>query len=327
MPRKPYVYMVVDTETATLPFANEIARGNEEIKKKIAIAKPLVYDIGWILSRRDGSILVKRQFLVAEIFSVPAIFNTAYYKNKRPLYLEMLRKGEITVSSWDSIMEVFCADMEQADFVGAFNSMFDFKKAIPFTELYVRKLYSADYYEWEHNQRRMCENIENGRKNEKAFDPNNFTFRDYEKPLFDIWGMSCEHLLNKNAYKDMCLNHSMLTNSGEYFKTSAESSYRYLCEQYDFEEAHTALADVEIECFILVKILSRHGITVGIQYFPFRTLGCTDDYLFSKKRLNMNHAEIVYQAMKNYVESVNNDTQYKSKIVNKMERIWEEMGA
>ena len=31
---KKLVYMVVDTKTATLPFANEIAQGNSEMKKK-----------------------------------------------------------------------------------------------------------------------------------------------------------------------------------------------------------------------------------------------------------------------------------------------------
>ena len=46
---KKLVYMVVDTETATLPFANEIANNDPELKKKIAIARPLVYDIGWTL--------------------------------------------------------------------------------------------------------------------------------------------------------------------------------------------------------------------------------------------------------------------------------------
>ena len=330
MGRKKNVYMVLDTETATLPFVNELVNGNENLKKKIAIARPLIYDIGWKKMHRDGEEIVKREFLVAEIFSVPSVFNTAYYKEKRPIYLERIQKGEITVLPWEAIMATFMEDMRDVDFVGAFNSMFDFKKAIPFTELYIKKLYSSDYYEWERIQRNLCERIIFNAKNEKeekVFDEEHFSFRGSEWELFDIWGMACEHLLNKNAYKDMCLNHSMLTNSGEYFKTSAESSYRYLCEQYDFEEAHTALADVEIECSILMKILSRHAITVGIQYFPFRMLGCTDDYLFSKKRLNMNHAEIVYRAMKNYVDSVNDDTQYKSKIVNKMERIWEEMGA
>ena len=48
-------------------------------------------------------------------------------------------------------------DMKNCDAVGAYNSMFDFKKAIPFTELYVNKLYSNDFYDWEKMQNHSCE--------------------------------------------------------------------------------------------------------------------------------------------------------------------------
>ena len=82
---KKKLYMVVDTETATLPIVCDIARTAEE-KKKLAIAKPLVYDIGWTICDRKGNVLEKKQYLIAETFSVPAIFNTAYYAEKRPIY-------------------------------------------------------------------------------------------------------------------------------------------------------------------------------------------------------------------------------------------------
>ena len=82
--------MVVDTETATLPFANEIAAGNPERKKRIAIAKPLVYDIGWTICDRAGNIYEKKQFLIAETFAVPAVFNTAHYAEKRPILFRIL---------------------------------------------------------------------------------------------------------------------------------------------------------------------------------------------------------------------------------------------
>lgn len=318
MPRIPYRYMIADTETATLPFANEIANGNEDLKKKIAIAKPLIYDIGWQVVNRNGTVLSKKQYLVAEIFSVPAVFNTAYYKDKRPIYLDMLAKGEIAIANWDAIMEEFCADMATADYIGAFNSMFDFKKAIPFTELYIRKLYSADYFEWERNQRRMCENISSKNRNEKMFEPDVFSFRGLKCALFDIWGMSCEHLLNRNAYKDMCIENDMLTNSGEFFKTSAETAYRFMIDKYDFEEAHTALADVEIETALLLKMLRNHAVSVGIDYFPFRKLGYTDDYVLNIKRKNIDHIRKVAEAMERYLEKANECSSYFVKINNKL---------
>ena len=121
MAREKLRYLVLDSETATLPFANEIANSNPDLKKKIAIAKPLIYDLAWVIAHRDGTIVEKKQFLIAETFAVPSVFNTAYYKEKRPLYLEMIRKGEIAVLPWEAVMKEFIADLETVDYVGAFN--------------------------------------------------------------------------------------------------------------------------------------------------------------------------------------------------------------
>lgn len=324
---KKIVYMVVDTETATLPFVREIAR-DEEQKKKIAIAKPLIYNIGWTLMHRNGEIFSRKEYVISEIFSVPSIFNTAYYKDKRPYYLEGIRNGRIILTDWNSAMVEFMRDLAQADFVGAFNSMFDFKKAIPFTELYIQKLYSNDYYDWESIQRTICRNIIDGsrKKNENDFEPDVFRFRGGEYPLFDIWGLACKYLINKPTYKEKCLDNGMLTNSGLYFKTSAESTYRYLCNKYNFDEAHTALADAEIESFILAKILHDRKIEVGIDYFPFQRLGQTFCYVDSIKnqKKKKESARKVYDALRAYVgdyENDNNLTQYQKTIVDKILRL------
>lgn len=312
-------YLVLDCETATLPFANEIANDNSELKKKIAIAKPLVYDIGWVIAHRDGTIVEKKQFLIAETFAVPSVFNTAYYKEKRPLYLEMIRKGEITVLPWEAVMKEFIADLDAVDYVGAFNSMFDFCKALPFTELYINKLYSNDYYDWEKTQRRICRNIVNSipsRRN-PDFDDKAFHFRGKEYPMFDIWGMACNRLLNRVAYKNLCLDLGMITNSGDFFKTSAESSYRYLREEYEFDEAHTALADAEIEAYILSKILHYGKVEIGIDFFPFRRLGTTTSFLIERKCPKTERVKAVYDVMDNYVGG-EATTNYKKQILNKM---------
>lgn len=305
MAKKLY-YMVVDTETATLPFANEIACDDPERKKRIAIAKPLVYDIGWTITDRKGKIYERKQFLIAETFSVPSVFNTAYYAEKRPRYLEMLRRGETSVMPWDAVMEIFMVDLEKVDAVGAFNSMFDFKKAIPFTELYIRKLYSPDYYKWEQMQRHMAIAIAGGtvnKKKENDLESDIFRFRGNEYTLFDLWGLATSHLLNNATYKNECLSHNLFTASGTFFKTSAESSYQYLVNKYDFVESHTALDDAEIETFILSKIAAKHAITPGIKYFPFRDLGYTDEFCQRRKVPNKAECEAVYSAIAAYVDA------------------------
>ena len=328
MAAKKLVYMVVDTETATLPFADTIAQMDAERKKRIAIARPLVYDIGWTLMYRDGTIFDKKHFLVAETFSAPSVFNTAYYKEKRPIYLDMMKRGEITVLPWETIMKDFVADLSIVNYVGAFNSMFDFKKAIPFTELYISKLYSPDYYEWEKMQYGLCEKIaENVKpKRNSDFDPEHFTFRNNHYEMFDIWGMACETLINKVKFKQECLENRMLTNSGDFFKTSAEATYRYLVDKYDFDEAHTALEDAEIESFILSKILAKKAVSVGIDYFPFRKLGRTVDFVknHSRGEKQKQYARTVHSAMDDYVGDYDFEdelTNYQKQILGRMREL------
>ena len=60
MGRKENRYMVFDCETATLPFANEIANGDAEKKKKIAIARPLIYDLGWNKEEIEAVVFVSQ---------------------------------------------------------------------------------------------------------------------------------------------------------------------------------------------------------------------------------------------------------------------------
>lgn len=323
MARKEFRYIVLDSETATCAFANEIAKGDPEKKKRIAIAKPLIYDISWITTNRKGEILDKKQFLVAETFSVPSIFDTAYYRAKRPIYLEMLSRGETCVKSWDEIMAIFLNDLRKVDAVGAFNSMFDFKKAIPFTELYIRKLYSPNYQAWENIQRELCRDIAEGARPNKnpEFESDVFRFRGETFPLFDLWSLAVMHLLDNVTYKNKCLEHGLLTNSGTFFKSSAEATYQYLCNKYDFVESHTALDDVEIETFILSKIAKRAAIKPGIDFFPFRKLGYTYDFVTRRKKPNPTEVAIVRDAIQLYVNAKyerEETSAYLTSLVNKL---------
>ena len=132
--RRRKYYMILDCETATLPFANKYSA---EQKKKIAIAKPLIYDLGYIIIDKKGNIYKKVNYLISEVFSVPEIFDTAYYKDRRPFYIDLLSKKELEIVTWATAMNEFVKDLQIVSAVGAYNAMFDFKKAIPFTELYI----------------------------------------------------------------------------------------------------------------------------------------------------------------------------------------------
>lgn len=278
--RRRKYYLVLDCETATLPYAQKF---NGIQRQAVAIAKPLIYDLGWQIIDRQGRVYERKNFLITEIFSVPAVFNTAYYASKRPLYLEKLKKGEIILTDWNSAAAELERAMEHCEAVGAYNSMFDFKKAIPFTELYISKLYSPDFYDWEKMQNGICDRLAVGHKfNSKGFDGDSFLFRGKSYPLFDLWGMSCEHLLNNDDYKQMCVDYGWQTASGKYFKTSAETAYRYMTGNVEFDEAHTAIEDVTIESELFVQIVRKKisNLTIGITYFPFRILGTVENFAY-----------------------------------------------
>ena len=83
-------YLTLDTETATLPFANEIAK-NAKQKQKIAIAKPLVYDIGWVITDRLGNRVKRKQSLLlaqrhSDTLTARLVMNAGMTLSLAPLY-------------------------------------------------------------------------------------------------------------------------------------------------------------------------------------------------------------------------------------------------
>ena len=278
--RRRKYYMVLDCETATLPCASKYT---EEQRKNVAITKPLIYDLGWKIVDRNGTIYNQMNFLISEIFSVPSVFDTAYYADKRPIYLEKLKRGEITLANWETAVTALLADLEIVEAVGAYNSMFDFKKALPFTELYISQLYSPNFHNWLAWQERSCEWLAEGGKatGQTEFEESIFCFRGKTYPLFDLWGLTCQHILNCDEYKQMCIDNKWETASGKYFKTSAETAYRFLSGNTDFDEAHTAIDDCDIESQLFAEIVKRtkNKWEMGIEFFPFRLLGTVERYL------------------------------------------------
>lgn len=279
--RRRKYYLILDCETATLPYASNFS-GDE--KKAISITKPLIYDLGWTVCDAKGKIYHRRSYLITEIFSVPSVFNTAYYKEKRPQYLEKLKNGSITLKTWKEATEILERDLLEVQAVGAYNAAFDFKKAIPFTEKYIEALYSNDFQRWEEVQEKVCANIAKGKKAAKRdgapeFDPYSFSFRGIAYPIFDIWGLACKHLLNTNEYRAACLANNWITSSGKYYQTSAEKAFAYLMNDREFMESHTAIEDAEIESAIFGKVVEKvgiKGIEFEIMFFPFRMVGMVE---------------------------------------------------
>ena len=281
--RKPNLYMVLDCETATLPFVKNMDISNSE-RRKIAIAKPLIYDIAWRIIDKKGKVYAEHSYLIQETFFVPQIFDTAYYKDKRQSYMAKFQKGEILAKTWNEVMGILVEELQNVYLTLAYNAMFDFKKAIIFTESYIKALYSDYYQKWEDMQKKKVENLLKGADtNTENFDEKNLTIRGQLYPIADLWGLTCERLIDNDEYKIKCLETEQFTASGLYFKTSAESTFRYLTKNYQFIESHTAYEDCLIECEILKKCLKIRSVSQGIEFFPFRSLGTTVDFILTNK--------------------------------------------
>lgn len=264
---------------------------------------------------RNGNIIRKENYLIQETFFVPNVFNTAYYSDKRPIYIDLLNKGEIKSATWNEVIDKLILDLRACDIATAYNAAFDFKKAIPFTEEYISNLYSVDYNKWERKQYGQCCAIADGKKwegkNETFLEPY-LELREEKFPIADLWDIACDRLINIDKYRDYCLKNSLLTASAQFFKTSAETSFQYLGKQWDFQEAHTALDDSMIEAFILTKALKKGKVEPQLGAFPFKKLGTTVDYVCDKRP---KYCSLVYDLLMEYYKSLNNVTgNYAKKI-------------
>lgn len=183
----------------------------------------LVYDLGWIVS--DGNEVVKRRSLVISDIYFNNSMKSAYYANKLPRYEAGLLAGEWTVVNMVKARELFAADCKEYNVseVWAYNCRYD-RIALAHT----------------------CEVLSNGFVNE--FFPANVKVRD-------IWGAAGSTICATAKFVKWCVANGYVTAKGNP-TTNAEVVTRYLTGE-DFVEAHTALADCEIELAILLAAKKR----------------------------------------------------------------------
>lgn len=196
--------MILDTETTSLD-------------------KPFCYDISWVIADTDTRNIVDFKCNVVEqVWHNLPLFESAYYKDKRPKYIAMMRKHDAVMNKWGYIMQDMKRDIKKYEVaaVYAYNSDFD-DKAIAF---------NCDWF--------------------KCINPLETI------PVYDIWGYASEFITCESEYPQFCEEHERFTDSGNY-KGSAEVVYQYLTDNPDFVEEHMGLFDSEIETQILFACIDR----------------------------------------------------------------------
>lgn len=192
-----------------------------------SLEKPFVYNIGWLIyDTEEQKVLIKHDFVVEQIWHNTELFTTAYYANKREQYVSRMRGKTCRMEKLGYITQLMCREFKQYDVKGtyAYNSPFD-DKVFNF---------NCDWF--------------------KVINP----FDDI--PIYDIRGYVHRVIAYDPEYQKFCEENSYFTESGN-FSTTAETVYRFLTQNREFIEAHTALADSEIECDIL-----NYCISLGCEY-------------------------------------------------------------
>lgn len=184
--------------------------------------KCFCYDVGYVIFDTDtNEIAVNKHFVIEQIWHNTPLFSTAYYVEKRPLYITLMRTRKAVMEKWGYVMQEMIRDIKRFEITDAYayNSEFD-EKVFAF---------NCDWF-----------------KTQNPFD---------NIAIHDIWGYASEIVTNTDDYKMFCEHNSLFTDAGNY-KGSAESVYRYLTNNVDFEEAHMGLYDAQIETEILQKCVN-----------------------------------------------------------------------
>lgn len=195
----------------------------------IDTAKKFCYNVGYLIADNDtNEIRVKRDFVIEQIWHNPELFHTAYYADKKPIYIKAMQSRKTIMDKWGYVCQQMFRDIKTFDikYAFAYNCEFD----IGVFE------YNCDWF--------------------KTINPLDTLevkdIRDYAYNAFV-----------DDHYKEWCEANSRFTENGNY-STTAETMYQYISGNNDFNEAHTALADSEIEWEILKKALSFAFDTVEL---------------------------------------------------------------
>jgi len=180
-----------------------------------------VYDIAYAIHDKKGNIQETKNYLIREIMTDGQKMTGAYYSKKTFTdYIPMLDSGDIKLINWQKMQKIFLNDLidYNVDILAAYNLAFD-SRALRETNTL----------------------LTGGKK-----------FLENKIDLLDIWRFACLTILNQKAYKWLADANGWRSDAGNY-RTTAEHAFRYISNQNDYIENHTALDDVIIEVGILAE--------------------------------------------------------------------------
>jgi hypothetical protein len=189
--------------------------------------KPFCYNIGYVIYDTENKVIKeKKDFVVEQVWHNDMLYTTAYFSNKREIYVARMRARKCIMDKFGYICQEMIRDFNfyNVKIAYAYNSPFD-----------VRVFnYNCEWFK--------CNN----------------PFDNIE--IHDIRGYVHRKLAFANEYQEFCENHELFTENGNY-STTAETVYRFIKQDMGFVEEHTALADSLIELDIL-----NYCVELGCEY-------------------------------------------------------------
>lgn len=204
----------------------------------VNLEKPFCYNIGYVIANTDTKeVLARKEFVVEQVWHNKELFSTAYYESKRPIYISRMRAKAIKLDKIGYITQEMAKDIKfyEISQVYAYNSPFD-ERVFDFNSEWFKIINPLETVEW-----------------------------------FDIRGYVHEFLAETEEYQDFCDKHELYTESGNY-STTAETVFRFISQDIEFVEEHTALADSEIELEILFSCVENFGANYGEHYTVKRSI-------------------------------------------------------
>ena len=188
----------------------------------------LTYDIGCAIADKQGNIYETRSFIINDIFvGEKDLMQSAYYAKKIPKYEERILQGDFIVTNFYKARFNILALMKKYNCttVAAYNANFD-RNALNVTQRWLTKSKYRFYF-------------------------------PYGTEIMCIWHMACQVLYTQKSFIKMARENGFVSEAGN-LRTSAEVGFRYMINDYDFEEDHTGLEDVKIEVQIMARCFRQH---------------------------------------------------------------------
>lgn len=210
------IFMGLDTETA-----NGLDEGRD-------LTQSLVYDLGYKIFNEDGTTLVRRSFVIWDIFCAePQMMKESYFAKKIPQYWEDIKNGSRKLVQYSTAMRQLREDVKKygVNIAFAHNSNFDIT-ALNNTSRWLSK--------------------------------SRFRYAlPYGLLMVDTLALAREKFGADEDYIAFCEENGYMTKHRKpQPRFTAEVLYRYFSGNNDFIESHTGLEDVEIETEIFKNVFN-----------------------------------------------------------------------